>query len=280
MSSAPNSRTISAGSRSASLPPPLRSTCQTARNSARRCLASSSVSPIATALPPLARYATLQCGRRRADRRLHRSEPRLQAPLPALPDCAGLRRALPDRARARSSWRTSARRSPRAPDTSRSATRTSSTASATPLPSSRAFHAEFPEIIYDVTIKIEHLLHHATRCRVLRDTGCAFVTSAVESVDDDVLAKLEKGHTRADFERAVALCREAGLTLAPTFVAFTPWTTLEAYCSLLQAHRSARTRRARRADPARDPPADYRRLAAARAAGDSRDGRHRSIRPR
>ena len=39
------------------------------------------------------------------------------------------------------------------------------------------------------------------------------MTSAVESLDDDVLARLEKGHTRADFERVVALCREAGLPL-------------------------------------------------------------------
>jgi radical SAM superfamily enzyme YgiQ (UPF0313 family) len=99
----------------------------------------------------------------------------------------------------------------------------------------RAFHAEFPEISYDVTIKIEHLLAHAGMLPILRETGCAFVTSAVESVDDDVLQKLEKGHTRADFERAVMLCREAGLTLAPTFVAFSPWTTLEGYCGLLQA---------------------------------------------
>ena len=33
----------------------------------------------------------------------------------------------------------------------------------------------------------------------------------------------------------MALCRDAGLTLAPTFVAFTPWTTLEGYCLLLHA---------------------------------------------
>jgi hypothetical protein len=99
----------------------------------------------------------------------------------------------------------------------------------------RAFHAEFPGLSYDVTIKIEHLLEHAGLLPLLRDTGCAFVTSAVEALDDDVLEKLAKGHTRAGFERAVALCREAGLTLAPTFVAFTPWTTLERYCALLQA---------------------------------------------
>ena len=96
-----------------------------------------------------------------------------------------------------------------------------------------AFAREFEGISYDVTIKIEHLLRHADHLPLLRDTGCAFVTSAVESLDDDVLGKLEKGHTRADFERVVALFDELGLTLAPTFVAFTPWTTLAGYCDLL-----------------------------------------------
>lgn len=99
----------------------------------------------------------------------------------------------------------------------------------------RAFASEFPGISYDVTIKVEHLLKHADMLPVLRDTGCAFVTSAVESVDDEVLARLEKGHTAADFERVVGMCRDAGLTLAPTFVAFTPWTTMTGYCELLQA---------------------------------------------
>jgi radical SAM superfamily enzyme YgiQ (UPF0313 family) len=93
---------------------------------------------------------------------------------------------------------------------------------------------EFPGVTYDVTIKVEHLLQHADMLPLLRRTGCAFVTSAVEAVDDRVLAKLEKGHTRAGVERAVAMCRAADLVLAPTFVAFTPWTTLEGYLDLLQ----------------------------------------------
>jgi radical SAM superfamily enzyme YgiQ (UPF0313 family) len=97
------------------------------------------------------------------------------------------------------------------------------------------FARECPGVSYDVTIKIEHLLKHTDLIPVLRDTGCAFVTSAVESVDDAVLERLAKGHTRADFERVVDLCRQAGLPLAPTFVAFTPWTTPEGYCELLQA---------------------------------------------
>jgi radical SAM superfamily enzyme YgiQ (UPF0313 family) len=97
----------------------------------------------------------------------------------------------------------------------------------------RGFAREFPGLTYDVTIKVEHLLQHAGMLPVLRDTGCAFVTSAVESLDDDVLARLEKGHTRLDFERVVTLFGEIGLPLVPTFVAFTPWTTLGSYLELL-----------------------------------------------
>ena len=94
---------------------------------------------------------------------------------------------------------------------------------------------EFPGLSYDVTIKVEHLAAHADLLPVLRDTGCLFVTSAVESIDDRVLAHLEKGHTRRDFEEVVERCRNAGLTLVPTFVAFTPWTTAAGYCELLTA---------------------------------------------
>jgi hypothetical protein len=99
----------------------------------------------------------------------------------------------------------------------------------------RAFAREFPGVTYDVTIKIEHLLRHAALLPMLKDTGCVLVTSAVESIDDETLRRLDKGHTAADFERVVALCRETGLPLAPTFVPFTPWTTPGGYCELLQA---------------------------------------------
>ena len=92
---------------------------------------------------------------------------------------------------------------------------------------------EHPDLSYDVTIKVEHLRTHADCLSALRETGCLFVTSAVESIDDDVLRALDKGHTRADFEAVVRLCREASLALAPTFVTFTPWTTLTGYCELL-----------------------------------------------
>jgi radical SAM superfamily enzyme YgiQ (UPF0313 family) len=100
-----------------------------------------------------------------------------------------------------------------------------------------ALHTEFPHVTYDATIKIEHLLKHRDLLGPLRDTGCLFVTTAVESLDDTVLAKLEKNHTRRDFFEAVALARDAELALQPTFLAFTPWTTLASYRDLLRVLR-------------------------------------------
>jgi len=68
----------------------------------------------------------------------------------------------------------------------------------------------------------------------LRATGCLFIVSAVESLDDDVLRKLTKNHTRQDFLQVAELCRRAGITLQPTFVPFTPWTTREQLADLFE----------------------------------------------
>lgn len=100
-----------------------------------------------------------------------------------------------------------------------------------------ALHREFPDVTYDVTIKIEHLLKQRAAVRTLKETGCLFVTTAVESVNDEVLRKLDKGHTRADFHAAAELFRAEGLLLNPTFIAFTPWTTRQDYLDLFRAIR-------------------------------------------
>jgi radical SAM superfamily enzyme YgiQ (UPF0313 family) len=97
-----------------------------------------------------------------------------------------------------------------------------------------AMHTRFPCLSFDATIKIQHLIDHAELLPHLKAAGCLFITAAVESMDDKVLESLGKNHTRSDFERALQLCRDAGIFLAPTFVAFTPWTTLEGYLELLQ----------------------------------------------
>src|ERR1700675_1807719 len=97
-----------------------------------------------------------------------------------------------------------------------------------------AFHSEFPGVTYDVTIKIEHLRKHEQHLARLRDTGCLFAISAVESVDDGILQRLDKGHTREDFWYVARKFRELGMTLHTTFVPFTPWTSMEGYLELLR----------------------------------------------
>jgi len=98
----------------------------------------------------------------------------------------------------------------------------------------RGLADRYPDLTYDVTIKVEHLLKHRDLIPILRDTGCLFVTTAVESIEDEVLARLEKGHTQADFVEVARACRDAGLELAPTFIPFTPWTTRNGYRDLLR----------------------------------------------
>jgi radical SAM superfamily enzyme YgiQ (UPF0313 family) len=88
-------------------------------------------------------------------------------------------------------------------------------------------HQRWPDLSFDITAQITHLLRHRDRLGELVEQGCAFVVSAVESLSDDVLGRLRKRHRRADFEQALAACRAAALVMRPTFVAFTPWTTLE-----------------------------------------------------
>src|SRR5207244_13520929 len=57
--------------------------------------------------------------------------------------------------------------------------------------------------------------------------GCIFVVSAVESLSDLVLEHLEKGHSREDVNKALEILRGAGIAMRPTFVPFTPWTTID-----------------------------------------------------
>ena len=98
----------------------------------------------------------------------------------------------------------------------------------------RAMHAEFPHLTFDFTAKIEHLLKRRTLFPELKSLGCLFVISAVESFSNTVLAHLQKGHTRDDTISVLTELRSAGITLRPSFVAFTPWTTLDDYLDLFE----------------------------------------------
>jgi radical SAM superfamily enzyme YgiQ (UPF0313 family) len=96
----------------------------------------------------------------------------------------------------------------------------------------RALHAEFPHVTFDFTAKIEHILKRRSLFPELQALGCLFVVSAVESFSNVVLAHLKKGHTRDDVLTALEIVRRAGMTLRPSLVAFTPWTTLADYLEM------------------------------------------------
>jgi radical SAM superfamily enzyme YgiQ (UPF0313 family) len=103
----------------------------------------------------------------------------------------------------------------------------------------RGLAAVHPGVTFDATIKIEHILQRRELFPELARLGCLFVVSAVESLSDQVLAILDKGHRRDDVTVALQIVRQAGLSLRPTFVPFTPWTTLNDYldlCSFIRAH--------------------------------------------
>ena len=97
----------------------------------------------------------------------------------------------------------------------------------------QSMHEAFPNLTFDCTTKIEHLLKHASSLPELRDYGCIFIVSAVESLNDTVLSNLQKGHTCADTFAVIDLLREVGIALRPSFVPFTPWESLDSYLYLL-----------------------------------------------
>lgn len=98
----------------------------------------------------------------------------------------------------------------------------------------REMYNEFPEITFDFTAKVEHVLKYGSLFHELGSLGCIFMISAVESLSDTVLANLEKGHTRADVYEALKIVREAGIAFRPTWVAFTPWTNADDYIDMLE----------------------------------------------
>ncbi|HEY7948506.1 MAG TPA: CUAEP/CCAEP-tail radical SAM protein [Acidimicrobiales bacterium] len=96
-----------------------------------------------------------------------------------------------------------------------------------------AVHAAFPDLSFDITVKVEHILRHGDVWPALARAGCLFVVSAFESASDDVLRRLDKGHTVADEIEAVAVLRGAGIEPRPSLMPFTPWTTADDITALL-----------------------------------------------
>jgi hypothetical protein len=97
----------------------------------------------------------------------------------------------------------------------------------------RGLHERAPDVTFDATCKVEHLLRYRDLLPELARLGCVFIVSAVESLSDEILAILDKGHQRADVVPALEAVRAAGISLRPTFLPFTPWTSAHDYLDLV-----------------------------------------------
>jgi radical SAM superfamily enzyme YgiQ (UPF0313 family) len=96
-----------------------------------------------------------------------------------------------------------------------------------------AVHRRHPDLTFDCTVKVEHVLRHPDVWPELAEAGCCFIVSAFESVDEIILGYLHKGHTVADASRAIVLLREHGIEVRPSWLPFTPWTTIDGLVDLL-----------------------------------------------
>lgn len=98
----------------------------------------------------------------------------------------------------------------------------------------RAMHDEFPGLTFDFTTKVEHILERRDMMPQLREFGATFVVSAFEATSNAILQRLNKGHTVADMVEALQVARDAGVALQPTWMPFTPWTSVRDYQEMLQ----------------------------------------------
>lgn len=89
----------------------------------------------------------------------------------------------------------------------------------------RRAHGEFPELTFDITVKVEHIIEHRELWEEMSTLNVLFVISAFESVDNTTLDILDKGHTVEDMIEAARITADAGIYLRPTWLPFLPWTT-------------------------------------------------------
>ena len=90
----------------------------------------------------------------------------------------------------------------------------------------RELHRRWPQLTFDFTSQVSHILENRVAVTELVELGATFAVSAVESLSNAVLAAIGKRHRRADVDAMLDWIGEIGLPVRPTFVPFTPWTEL------------------------------------------------------
>jgi len=88
----------------------------------------------------------------------------------------------------------------------------------------REVNTAFPELTFDLTVKVEHVIEHQDLWPEVARRNVVFVVSAFETTNDIVLRALDKGHTRDDMAGATRILRGAGIQVRPSWMPFTPLT--------------------------------------------------------
>ena len=103
-----------------------------------------------------------------------------------------------------------------------------------PCAFSTSHTSAFPDLTWDITVKVEHVLAHRELWPEFRELGVLFVVSAFECADDATLTRLDKGHTIADMAEACRILSGAGIAVRPSWLPFTPWTDRASLASLIE----------------------------------------------
>ena len=88
----------------------------------------------------------------------------------------------------------------------------------------REANAGFPDLTFDLTVKVEHILGNRDLWPEMARRNVVFVVSAFETTNNHVLEVLDKGHTVADMAEATHVVRTAGIQIRPSWMPFTPLT--------------------------------------------------------
>ena len=97
----------------------------------------------------------------------------------------------------------------------------------------REMHAEYPEITFSFTTKVEHILEQKEIIKEFSTMGCSFIITACEATSEKILTRLDKGHTLPQIKEALQLLQNLGISPQPTWMPFTPWTSLADYIEFL-----------------------------------------------
>jgi radical SAM superfamily enzyme YgiQ (UPF0313 family) len=88
----------------------------------------------------------------------------------------------------------------------------------------REVNGAFPDLTFDLTVKVEHILGHRDLWDEVARRNVVFVVSAFETTNNRVLGILDKGHNATDLADATRVLREAGIQVRPSWMPFTPLT--------------------------------------------------------